>query len=268
MTKLVGILNITPNSFSDGGKFLKPQDTISHAMQLLDQGADILDIGAVSTSYGAKLLNHEEEWLRLHPVLSEVCTDQKMLSQISIDTYNPKTAKECINMGIKMINDVSGGSNLEMLELIGGHSQVKYVLMYSKVLPANRSIRARDFQEIYDFGASSILKAQKYGIKKEQLIFDPGIGFATDPKLSFEVIKNIKLLEKLNIPLYIGHSRKSFFESVSKLKPEDRDIETLAASIYMMMQNISYLRVHNVAIHKRALNVISELANENISSKF
>ena len=257
MTKIVGILNITPDSFSDSGEYFDQALAAQRAVELFEEGADIVDIGAVSTRYGATLIDHEEEWQRLEPVLAKI--NRQYISRISIDTFNPETAQKALALGVGMINDVAGATNLCMLEIIAANPAIKYVMMYSLTLPADRSVRAKDRQEIYDFGQSAINKALKSGIQKEQLIFDPGIGFVTDSALSFQIIKDLAFYNLLNIPLYIGHSRKSFLESVSVLPPAQRDIETLTASIYMMMQGIAYLRVHNVAMHVRARNVIKEL---------
>ncbi len=255
MTKIVGILNYTINSFSDAGKFFSIDKALIHIKKLFKDGADIVDIGATATSYGATLLSAEEEWDRLEPLLKQCAHNKK----ISIDTFHYETAEKAINLGIEFINDTSGGKDERMLKVIAASPHVKYIAMFSLVLPAQHNVRISNISEIAEWGEKQIERCMAMGIKKEQIIFDPGIGFVTTPEQSIEVIKNISIYKKLDVPIYIGHSRKSFFTSINQaIPPHERDIETLAASMYLL-NKVDYLRVHNVEWHNRAFNVLNKL---------
>ncbi|CAL7963629.1 Dihydropteroate synthase [Alphaproteobacteria bacterium] len=254
MTKLIGILNYTLNSFSDGANFFSNEKALRQIRKLFTDGADVVDIGAIATSYGARLLTTAEEWQRLYPLLHQ-CASEK----VSIDTFYAETAKKAAELGIGYINDPSGGKDPKMLEIIAAYPNIKYIFMFSFVLPADRDTKVEHRDEIFEWGEKKIRECLSCGIQKNQLIFDPGIGFATSAEQSFEVIKNIEEYRKLGIPVCVGHSRKSFFNLISSFAPEERDIETLSASIYMLMRNVDYLRVHNVAWHQRAFKVLQRL---------
>lgn len=253
MTKLVGILNITPNSFSNEGQNLRPEQVITKVSELFAQGADYVDIGAEATSYGVELITHQQEWERLLPVLSNIRPEQ-----ISIDTYHHETAAKAIDMGYGFISDVSGGKSDEMLKIIAANPQVKYVLMHSLVLPANRDVRVKNVQEIYTWAEQNIERCLKFAIHLNQIIFDPGLGFTTHPEQSLQVIKTCEDLKRFGVESYIGHSRKTVFETLTNYPPAQRDIETLAASLYMW-NKVDYLRVHNVEMHARSAKVWDRL---------
>src|SRR5574343_471735 len=146
-TRLIGILNYTPDSFSDGGEFFSVDSTLSRIDTLLEQGADLVDIGASSTGYGAVLLTAEEELLRLKPLLECI----KSFDKISIDTIHYETAKKLIDLGLGCVNDVSGGKDEKMIDLIAANSHVKYIILFSLVLPANKNIRISNIEEILDW---------------------------------------------------------------------------------------------------------------------
>lgn len=255
MTKIVGILNITPNSFSNDGLENDSKTISERVNKLFEDGADIIDIGAESTAYGAIPLTAKQEWDRLEEPLKNISPNN-----VSLDTYHYQTATKAIDLGVDMINDVSGGRDDKMLKLIAKNPHVKYVIMHNIKIPADRNFRIKDISEISDWADKNIKRCLDFGINKEQLVFDPGIGFTTHPKESFEVIKNCSSLRDLGIPSYIGHSRKSCFENITNLPPEQRDIETTIASVYMFGK-VDYLRVHNVQMHKRAFNVWSQLTS-------
>jgi dihydropteroate synthase len=262
MTKLVGILNYTENSFSDGRKFNKLENALEHLEKLINDGADIIDIGAQSTSYNAPLMGHQQEWEKLEPLLRLVASPQ-----ISVDTFNFETAAKAIRMGVGYINDVNGGKDKNMLNLLADNPHVKYICMFSLVLPAHNEVRIKSYGEVLTWAEKQIDVCLNAGIRPHQLILDPGIGFSTGADNSFLVIKNVAELKKFGFPVMIGHSRKSFFNmlSSSNFPPAERDIETVAASIYMFQKEVDYLRIHNVEMHKRSLSVFRYLS-KNISS--
>jgi dihydropteroate synthase len=250
----MGILNITENSFSDGNIYNSTPKAIERVNKLFDEGADLIDIGAVATSYGAKAVSHEEEWSRLEPILKQIGSDR-----ISLDTFNYITAKKALKYKIGFINDVNFGREKEMLALIADHPHIKYILMFSLVVPADRNIRVKDVREIEVAFEKKIEECQKTGIKIEQLVLDPGIGFGTNAEQSFHILKNISVYRKYGAQILIGHSRKSFFEMITNYLPQERDLETVIASLYLKKQEVDYLRVHNISWHKRAFKVFETL---------
>ena len=254
MSKIIGILNYTSNSFSDGGRYNHITAAKDRIQEMLEEGVDIIDIGAMSTSYERKLLSEQEEWKKLSEILTK-CAN----SNISVDTFYSENARKSMALGVGYINDVSGGKDPLMLEVIASNPNVKYIVMYSLILPANKNVRVKNIEEIYEWAEKKIDECIKYGIQRNQIIIDPGIGFSTNAKQSFALIKNIATYKNLNVQICVGHSRKSFFEMLTKHTPQERDIETLAASLYMLIQGVDYLRVHNVSLHQRAFKVFQSL---------
>ena len=254
MTKIIGVLNYNDTSFSDGGLFNTLNKGTTHVKYLTKKGADFIDIGCTTTSYGAKLLTADEELEKLQPLLKAID-----LTSISIDTCNLGTMKSAIDLGVKMINDVSGGQDPRVLDLLVRHKTVKYICMLSLVLPADRNIRVKSIDEVYEWAIKTKEKCKTHGITEEQLILDPGIGFVTNSAQSFELIRNICKFKQLNIPICVGHSRKSFLASVTKHNINDRDIETMVISLFLKQSKVDYIRVHNVEMHRRAFDIADSL---------
>ncbi|AIL65108.1 Dihydropteroate synthase [Rickettsiales bacterium Ac37b] len=261
--KLVGILNITHDSFSDGGKYVNIDSAIRRIEELILEGVDIIDIGAESTRPGATALTYQEEWLKLEPVLKLFKSqfhNSKVL--LSVDTYHPETAALALNYNIDWINDVSGCNTQAMQQLIADN-RVKVVLNHNLGVPVRQGITLPENEDavslVMQWAQKKIEQLIAQGIKKEQIIFDPGIGFGKTSKQSLLLIKNIKEFFQLGLEILIGHSRKSFFSSITNAKAFDRDIETCMVSAYLSLQNIHYLRVHNVWANKRAIAVATHL---------
>lgn len=257
MTKIVGILNITNNSFSDGGQYNSLENATHRFNQMLKQGADLIDIGAQSTSYGADIISHQQEWDALEPILNYAHKSQK-IQHVSVDTFHHQNALKAIELGVHIINDVNGCKCNKMLELIASKPFVKYINMFSICIPANHDKRAESFDEVSNWLQNSIEHMKDAGIKEEQIILDPGIGFATGPQLSFEVLNRVEELNAFGYPILIGASRKTFISSLANLKPQERDLETTLISCLLRKQNVAYVRVHNVEWHKRAFNLLDQ----------
>jgi len=255
-TKLVGVLNYTHDSFSDGGEVYDTDSAVSVYNQLVQAGSEYVDIGAQSTSYGALQNSSEQEWGKLAPLLKAL----ENLNRVSVDTYNYETAKRVVEAGVSMINDVSGGRDVKMLELIASNPQVNYVCMYSLTVPADKSVRIKNCNEIYDWFGQTVTRLTNAGIRNDQIILDPGIGFTTNPKQSFEIIQNAHKLREFGVAVMVGHSRKSYLEDITQLTPEERDLETTVASLHMYGK-VDYLRVHNPSMHKRAFTAWHEINN-------
>ncbi len=252
--KIIGILNYNNNSFSDGGECNNLASAERKINELFSDGADIVDIGVSATSYGATLMSFEEEWKKLGPLLSA----KRVNDNVSVDTYHYQTMEKVISYGIGYINDVTGGKDKRILELIAKNQNVKYICMYSLTLPADKDIRIKSVSEVYDWCGNKTEECLKEGITKDQLILDPGIGFVTNSLQSMELLKDISKLQDFDVSICIGHSRKSFLESIAKSSVNERDVETLACSIYLMLKNIEYVRVHNVKMHKKAFNTFNQ----------
>jgi dihydropteroate synthase len=251
MTKLVAIVNVTPDSFSDGGQNFSPDAAIAAAHRFIAEGADIIDIGAESTRPGATPLSPDEEWERLEPVLAGLRG-----VPFSVDTRHADTACKALEAGASWINDVSGFSDALMLA-VAKSSDCKLVVMHSLTIPADKNIVMPDgdvVKTILAFGKARIKILKKAGIAQGHIIFDPGIGFGKTAAQSMDIIRGIKRFAALGVPILVGHSRKSFLSELG-----DRDEATLAVSQYLVSQGVEYLRVHEVVRHKQMLAVAKAL---------
>ena len=210
LTKIIGILNITPDSFSDGGASFSADDAIAHAQQLIADGADIIDIGAESTRPNATPLTADAEWQRLENILPKIIKiAHKAGKQVSVDTYHPTTVKKAIALDVDIINDVSGLQNPAMIEVVK-NSDCKLVLMHSLSVPADNSLvmdkNLDIIEELCNFACNSITRLHEHGIDMHRLVFDAGIGFGKTAEQSLEIILRIDELKKIGLPIYIGHS--------------------------------------------------------------
>jgi 2-amino-4-hydroxy-6-hydroxymethyldihydropteridine diphosphokinase/dihydropteroate synthase len=260
-SELVGILNLTPDSFSSDGAFYKPKAAIEQLVSLVDAGATIIDIGAEATGPNATPITAAEEWLRLEPVLLALCEIKNNLAfmpKISIDTYHPETVKKASAFNIDWINDVSGGMNSAMLDVLTDDHAGDIVIMHHLGVPVNsQTLAARQDAVfiVYQWAEKQLGILQNLGINHERIIIDVGIGYGKTAEQSLALIKNCRLFHNLGTRLLIGHSRKSFLKSFTDNPPNERDHETLALSLYLNEQKIDYLRVHNVAAHAKAFKV-------------
>lgn len=251
---IIGILNITPDSFSDGGAYATPEAALKQAETLVENGAGGIDIGAESTRPGATLLSAEEEWARLAPVLAPI---RKAFPDIilSIDTRHANTAKRAADAGADWINDVAGARDSALLSAIAP-LQVNYVLMHSISVPPQKDAvlqGADPIPEIIAWAEARLALLQACGIGRKRVVFDPGLGFGKNVPQSFCLMRGISRLNTLALPLFIGHSRKSFMKREGELHPQERDFETHLLSFFLTAQGVQYLRVHDVAGAKRAI---------------
>ncbi len=249
VTKIVGIVNVTPDSFSDGGNAFDSKAAIAHAQKLLTDGAYMLDIGAESTRPNAEFISPEREWERLEPVLTELAGK----ASISVDTRHTETASKALHLGVEMINDVSAASNDALIEAVAAHPTAHYVLMHSLSVPADPDKVVNNnldvVQEVLNFAQEKITWLEEKGFAKNRIIFDVGIGFGKTAKQSVELINRIEEFHLLGVPLYVGHSRKSFMKIFTDAPAHERDELTLKYSKQMAASGVEYLRVHNVEIH-------------------
>lgn len=256
-TKLMGVLNLTENSFSDGGLYYEYDDAIKHLKKLIKDGADIIDIGAESTKPYSEPVEVEEQLDKLLPILKYV-EEKKIETPISIDTRSSKVARICIQYGAKIINDVSGFDyDEQMIDVIAQNNHVKIIIQHTLGTPENMQKNptySNLMDEIYCSLHNKVQLALARGIKKENIIIDPGIGFGKTRKDNFEILKRWQELKGIGCPVLIGVSRKSLL-NMPKSTNEEKDIYTLALDSILISQKVDYLRVHNVKLHKNFLDI-------------
>jgi dihydropteroate synthase len=259
-TFIMGILNITPDSFSDGGKYLDISKAVARAEEMVNEGADIIDIGGESTRPGAKSVPLEEELRRVIPVIKEV--RRKVDVPISIDTQKAEVAREAIEAGANIINDVSAlRADPEMVKVVRRYD-LPVVLMHMKGRPRTmqRNPHYKDvISEIYDFLAERISWAKEQGIDEEKIIIDPGIGFGKTLEHNLEIIRRLQEFRSLGRPILIGTSRKSFIGMILNLPPQERLNGTLASCALAIINGADILRVHDVKEVRQLAKVIDRV---------
>lgn len=252
--KIVGILNITPDSFSDGGEYCSLDKALDQASKMIDEGADIVDIGAESTRPGAVALDAVEEWSRLKAILPEIVgLAHKRNREVSFDSYHLANIKKSLECGIDYINDVTAFADIRIVDLLK-KSSVKYILMHNLGVPVSKEVViAKDKDvvlELKRWFCGKMEYLQRHGVAKDRVIFDLGIGFGKDGEQSLELIQRVNEFSDLGVEIYVGHSRKSFLKDVFQGISEGRDVETAYISSVLMQNNVGYIRVHNVMMNK------------------
>lgn len=245
-TYIMGILNVTPDSFSDGGKFNEVDIAVERVGQLIKDGADIIDVGGESTRPNFEVVSEEDEINRVVPVIKAI--KEKYDIPISIDTYKAKTAEAAINAGADMINDVWGFKKDKNMANVAAKYNVPCVLMHNR---ENKPYEDLMKDVIFDL-AESINIALDVGVKRENIILDPGIGFAKTLEENLIVMNNLEKLKVFELPILLGTSRKSMI-GLSLDLPVDQRVEgTVATSVIGAMKGCAFVRVHDVLENKRA----------------
>lgn len=258
-TYIMGILNVTPDSFSDGGKFNELDLAVEHAKKMLEEGADIIDIGAESTRPGSKEVSSEEELARLLPIVNRLVKEVE--APISVDTYKAIVADRCLESGAHMINDVWGlQRDSDMAGVIAKHN-VPVTIMHNQI---GTEYKTDIMEEICRFLRNSINIALKAGIKPENIILDPGIGFGKTPSQNMEVMDRLDELNYLGYPVLLGTSRKSMIGKILDLPPEERVEGTVATSVMGAIKGVDIVRVHDVVENYRALKVTDAIVRGNM----
>lgn len=250
-TKIVGILNVTPDSFSDGGLYNEPYKAQQKLVELFEDGADMVDIGAESTRPNSISVSSEEQIKRLKPVLEFAQKEFGGKLLISVDTRSSEVADFVLNLGVNIINDVSGAEyDSNILKVVSKYN-AGIILQHSKGTPSEEPVYKNVVDEIFVSLNKKITYAKEYGINN--IIVDPGIGFGKSRKNNFIIIDNIEDFYGLHCPVMVGISRKRFIG----LDINDnalKDSLTLAYSYPLIMKNVDFLRVHNVKLHKTLMN--------------
>ena len=256
---IMGVLNLTPDSFSDGGKYNKKKVGLNHAIDLFKFGANIVDVGGESTRPGSKSINEKKEWKRIEKIVKKI--GKKI--PLSLDTRKANIMNKGIKFGIKLINDVSGLSyDIKTIEVLK-KSKSPFVIHHSQGTPENMQNNPEyknELLDIYDFFEEKIKFLRTKGIKHNNIILDPGIGFGKNLKHNMNLIRNVSIFHTLGFPILLGISRKKFIKELSgKNDTKERIGGTIASSLYLMTQGVQVLRIHNVNELIQSIKVFKQL---------
>ena len=255
----MGVLNLTPDSFSDGGKFNKKKNSLNHAANLFKSGADIVDVGGESTRPGSKTISNKKELARIEKTIKKISKN----IPLSLDTRKSEIMEKGIKIGVKLINDVSGLEyDSETINILRKY-KTPFVLQHSQGTPENMQIKPsykNELLDIYDFFEEKIKLLRAKGIKHNNIIIDPGIGFGKNLIHNINLISNISIFHSLGFPILLGISRKRFIKDLSgKNDTKKRIGGTVASSLYSLMQGVQILRVHDVNELIQGIKVFKQL---------
>lgn len=259
---LLGVLNLTPDSFSDGGKFNTKIKGVNHAINLKNYGADLIDIGGESTRPGSKGISVRLEWNRINKILKLLI---KKRIPLSLDTRKSNIMEKGIIEGVQLINDVSGlDFDVNTISVLKKY-KVPFVIQHANGLPENMQKKPsykNVLLDIYDFFEDKIKLLRSKGIKHNNIILDPGIGFGKNLKHNMSLIRNISIFHSLGFPILVGNSRKRFIKDLSGTNDSKSRIGgTIASSIYLMMQGVQILRIHDVNEVTQSLKIFKKIMN-------
>ncbi|MCD7872598.1 MAG: dihydropteroate synthase [Clostridiales bacterium] len=241
-TLIMGIINVTPDSFSDGGDNFDFEKAAENAVKMQNEGADIIDFGAQSTRPGYTLISANEEWRRLEPVFKEI--KGKINIPVSVDTFYPQVAEKAIQNGADIINDVSGIVSKGMAEIIK-KTGAGWIIMHNG---------EGDIQDVKEFFDKSVKEAENFGINKNQICLDMGIGFGKTREQDMSLISNIKLYKKEGFPLLLGTSRKRVIKAGSgQENPKERIYGNIAADTAAIFSGVDIIRIHDVKNEKQGI---------------
>jgi dihydropteroate synthase len=270
---VMGVLNVTPDSFSDGGQFSAEDDALNHARLLIAAGSNIIDIGGESTRPGAERISIEEEQRRVLRVIERVAQEPSFIAsgaKISIDTMNSQTAKAAVACGAEIINDVSGGLADENMFAVAAESGAILVISHWRGF-SDRMDTLNEYQDIARDVATELAArvevAIAAGVKREKIVIDPGLGFAKDMQQNWKLVARLDELEKLGLPILVGASRKRFIAGT--LEPDEagevsnsrRDLATAVLTALLLQRKLWGIRVHNVLATTDAIDVVEALRN-------
>jgi dihydropteroate synthase len=252
----MGILNVTPDSFSDGGNYNTHEAALRHADELISAGADILDVGGESTRPYAEQVSLEDELSRTIPVIKAIRSTSSI--PISIDTTKAEVARQALLAGADIINDISALlKDAEMIQVLK-ESKVPVIIMHMQGTPADMQDRPQYesvVEEVLKFFRERISWMADQGVDRKRIILDPGIGFGKTMAHNLSIIKHLDRFKAFELPVLLGHSRKNFLGLLTGLEAEQRDLPTAVVSALAAQHHVDIIRVHNVAATKQALQV-------------
>jgi len=263
---IMGILNVTPDSFSDGGRYVNPDDAVAHALSMVEQGADILDIGAESSRPGAVSIDEEEERRRLIPIVHAIC--RRISIPVSIDTTKASIAEQALDVGAAMINDISAlrfdarmgavvaksGAGLVLMHMQGYPETMQHATQYADVV-----------EEVRRFLKARVEAATEAGISPDRILLDPGIGFGKNGRHNLALLNRLDTLCTLGRPLVVGVSRKAFIGKILNRPIDERLMGTAGAVAVAIMKGARMVRVHDVAPIRDLVRMIEAIGNAGLN---
>lgn len=265
-THLMGVLNVTPDSFSDGGRYFSVTDAVAHGVNMARDGADIIDIGGESTRPYSRKLPADEEMERVIPVIRQL--SKEISIPISIDTYKAEVAEEALNAGASIINDISALRLDPHMGAMAAKAGVPVILMHMKGTPESmqRHPEYDDLiREILDFLRGAVQRSESAGIRRDLIILDPGIGFGKTFEHNLRLIHNLEKFQTLKTPLLLGPSNKAFIGRILGKEAHERDTGTMAAVAACVMNGAHIIRAHNVKMAVETIKIIDAVKRERIS---
>jgi Dihydropteroate synthase (EC 2.5.1.15) len=262
-TFLMGILNVTPDSFSDGGRFFDQTDAVLHALQMVKDGADIIDVGGESTRPGSERIDSQTELARVLPVITKI--RQRSTIPISVDTYKADVARAALDAGANIVNDISGLTFDDRMAEVVAEKRASVVLMHTKGDPKtmqDNPVYVDLIEEIFEYLSRSVERARRSGI--EQIMIDPGIGFGKTLEQNLVIIDRLNEFRSLGVPVLIGVSRKSFIGKILGMPVESRLEGTAAAVAASIMKGADIVRVHDVKEMLRVSRVVDAIRRERV----
>jgi len=257
-TLVMGILNVTPDSFADGGRHFTFADAIARAHVMIEEGVDIIDVGGESTRPGAARVDEEEECKRVIPVITEIA---KLGVTVSVDTMRATVAAEAVKAGARYINDVSGGlADPKMSSVVASNSQVQYVAMHWRGHSEKMAELATYKDVVSDVRRELATRTEVLvteGVDPDQIIIDPGLGFSKEPEQNWELLNGLDRIALLGFPLLVGASRKRFLgEVLGGVTPDEREFASVAVTAMLAREGVWGVRTHSVKPHKDAIKVV------------
>ncbi|MED3998028.1 dihydropteroate synthase [Peribacillus frigoritolerans] len=252
-TLIMGILNVTPDSFSDGGKYNRIDAALKHAERMVNDGADILDVGGESTRPNYERISEEEEIERVAPIIEAISRNIEV--PISVDTYKSRVAEAAVKAGAHILNDIWGGKADSLMPKVAAEYKVPIILMHNRGNIEYGHFVRDVLQDLFE----SIMLVKDAGVKDENIILDPGIGFAKDLKLNLEMMRNLDKLVSLGYPVLLATSRKSMIGHVLDLPPSERMEGTAATICHGIQQGCQMVRVHDVKEMARTAKMMDAL---------
>ncbi len=263
-TKIMGILNVTPDSFSDGMKYFDEDKAVQHCLEMINDGADIIDIGGESSRPGAEPVSLEDEIARVIPIIKAIRKVSDI--PISVDTYKSEVAEKAILAGASIINDISGlRFDEKMVEILRKYPTIPIIIMHMKGTPKDMQKNPtykNVITELLEFFNERISFCRSHLIPKSRIIIDPGIGFGKRLEDNLKIVKNIYQFKSLDVPVLLGTSRKSFIGQIYNSLPEEREAGTLATTAIAFQNEIEFVRVHDVKANKQLIETLTAINNK------
>jgi len=262
-TLIMGVLNVTPDSFSDGGKYINPDVAVKRGIRMVEEGADIIDVGGESTRPGSTSISLKEEIERVLPVVKGLLKEIDV--PVSIDTYKSDVAEICLKEGVHIVNDISGLRFDDRMVDVVIKYDVPVIIMHIKGTPKDMQINPHYdnfLEELKTYFKNRIEFAVSRGVSREKIIIDPGIGFGKRLQDNFSILQNIRFFKELGYPVLIGASRKSFIGKTINEDINNRLEGSLASASIACYNGVNIVRVHDVKETKRALKIVESIKKQ------